>query len=124
MSEDSPKPRWGAEQRLEFVDFICFWEGEINRSDITNRFGVSAPQASTDLTAYQQAAPGNLQYDLSAKRYVTTPEFKPRFIKPNADRYLAQLTGLATEVINLEDTWLSRPPEMCVIPIPDAKSTR
>jgi predicted DNA-binding transcriptional regulator YafY len=121
MADDSPKPRWGAEQRLEFIDFICFWEGEINRSDITQRFGVSAPQASTDLTAYQQAAPGNLHYDLSAKRYVTTAEFTPRFIRPNADRYLAQLTGIATEVISLEDTWLSRPPEMSVIPMPRRK---
>jgi len=121
MAEDFPKPRWGAEQRLEFIDFICFWEGEINRSDITQRFSISAPQASTDLTTYQQAAPGNLQYDLSAKRYLATTEFKPRFIKPNADRYLAQLTALATEVISLEDTWLSCPPEMSVIPIPRRK---
>ncbi len=121
MADELPKPRWGAEQRLEFIDFICFWEGEINRSDITQRFGISAPQASTDLTAYQQAAPGNLHYDLSAKRYLATAEFKPRFIKPNADRYLAQLTALATDVISLEDTWLSRPPEMSVIPIPRRK---
>jgi hypothetical protein len=121
MADDQPKPRWGAEQRLEFIDFLCFWEGEINRSDITERFGISAPQASTDLTAYQQSAPGNLTYDLSAKRYLTTPEFKPRYIRPNADRYLAQLTALATEVISLEDTWLSRPPEMSVIPIPRRK---
>ena len=121
MADELPKPRWGAEQRLEFIDFICFWEGEINRSDITQRFGISAPQASTDLTAYQQAAPGNLRYDLSAKRYLATTEFKPRFIKPNADRYLAQLTALATDVISLEETWLSRPPEMSVIPIPRRK---
>jgi WYL domain len=121
MSEELQKPRWGAEQRLEFIDFICFWEGEINRSDITQRFGISAPQASTDLTAYQQAAPENLRYDLSAKRYIATTEFKPRFIRPNADRYLAQLTALATQVINLDDTWLSRPPEMSVIPIPRRK---
>jgi hypothetical protein len=121
MTEEQPKPRWGAEQRLEFIDFLCYWEGEINRSDITERFGISPPQASTDLTAYQQAAPGNLQYDLSAKRYFATAEFKPRFIKPNADRYLAQLTALASEVIKLDDTWLSRPPEMSVIPIPRRK---
>jgi WYL domain-containing protein len=121
MSDELQKPRWGAEQRLEFIDFICFWEGEINRSDITERFGISAPQASTDLTAYQQAAPENLRYDLSAKRYFATPEFKPKFIRPNADRYLAQLTALATQVINLDDTWLSRPPEMSVIPIPRRK---
>jgi hypothetical protein len=62
-----------------------------------------------------------LHYDLSAKRYFATAEFKPRFFKPNADRYLAQLTALATEVISLDDTWLSRPPEMSVIPIPRRK---
>ena len=62
--------RWGLEQRLEFVDFRLYWEGGINRSDITDRFGVSVPQASKDLTLYAIKAPGNLSYDKSAKRYV------------------------------------------------------
>ena len=52
--------RWGVEQRLEFIEFRLFWEGGINRGDIIEIFGVSVPQASKDLTMYQEAAPGNV----------------------------------------------------------------
>jgi hypothetical protein len=43
---DSPNTRlrWGTEQRLEFIEFRLFWEGGLNRSDITEQFGVSIPQ--------------------------------------------------------------------------------
>ena len=60
--------RRGIEQRLEFVDFRLFWEGKINRADIIDRFKISIPQASKDLTLYESLAPGNLEYDASGKR--------------------------------------------------------
>src|ERR1700753_3511166 len=89
------KIRWGAEQRLEFIEFRAFWEGGVNRSDITDRFGVSVPQASSDLAQYRQMAPQNLRYDSSAKRYVAELDFTPRFLALNADRYLSQLRASA-----------------------------
>ena len=92
---------WGVEQRLQFIEFRLFWDGVLNRSDMTERFGVSVPQASNDLTMYRELAPGNLEYDASAKRYVSTPEFKPRFLKPNPDRYLAQLKAVSDAVIDI-----------------------
>ena len=61
--------RWGVEKRLKFIEFRLFWEGGINRADIVDQFGVSVPQASKDLTLYEEKAPGNLIYDKSAKRY-------------------------------------------------------
>ena len=45
--------RWGVEKRLEFIEFRLFWEGGINRADIIERFGVSVPQASKDLSLYE-----------------------------------------------------------------------
>ena len=36
--------RWGVEKRLEFIEFRLYWEGGINRADITEQFGVSVPQ--------------------------------------------------------------------------------
>lgn len=50
--------RWGVEKRLEFIEFRLFWEGGINRADIMEQFGVSVPQASKDLSLYEQKAPG------------------------------------------------------------------
>ncbi len=61
--------RWGVEKRLEFIEFRLFWEGGINRADIMETFGVSVPQASKDLSLYEEKAPGNLAYDRSEKRY-------------------------------------------------------
>jgi hypothetical protein len=45
------------ETRLEFIEFRLFWEGVLNRADIIDYFGVSVPQASNDLSRYQELAP-------------------------------------------------------------------
>jgi hypothetical protein len=78
--------RRGVKERLEFIDFRLFWEGRINRADIMERFGISMPQASKDLSLYESIVPGNLSYDVSAKRYLASSRFTPHFIEPNARR--------------------------------------
>jgi predicted DNA-binding transcriptional regulator YafY len=120
MTNDQPSPkiRWGAEQRLEFIEFRTFWEGGVNRSEITERFGVSVPQASNDLTQYREMAPQNLVYDSSAKRYVAAPDFKPLFLSPNPDRYLSQLRAKAEGIVRLEETWFGAAPPAEAMPIP------
>ena len=77
-----------------------------NRSDITQKFGVSVPHASADLSLYRELAPSNMHYDGSRKRYLAGDDFKPIFFKPNPDRYLVQLKALADRVISLGDTWI------------------
>jgi predicted DNA-binding transcriptional regulator YafY len=118
---DTTKIRWGAEQRLEFIEFRAFWEGGVNRSDLTERFGVSVPQASNDLAQYRELVPENLHYDSSAKRYVATEAFKPRFLSPNPDRYLAQLRALAEGLVKQRETWLGAAPVAEAMPIPARK---
>ncbi len=118
MDDAGRKTRWGAEQRLEFIEFLSYWEGAINRSHITEHFGVSVPQASNDLAAYQKIAPENLHYDLSSKRYEATAKFECKLIKPDADQYLGQLTAFTTHVVDSKDTWLSDAPVADVIPVP------
>lgn len=102
---------WGVERRLEFIEFRLFWEGGINRADITKQFGVSVPQASKDLSQYQELAPGNMLYDKSEKRYFASESFEPRFLKPDADAYLAQLKSRADGVVTAAESWISSPPE-------------
>ena len=118
MDNLAAKLRWGTAQRLEFIEFRLFWDGELNRGEIVEKFGVSVPQASNDLSLYQQQAPGNLQYDASRKCYVPTLNFVPRFLTPNADRYLVQLKAIADRVIGLGDTWIVEPPDADAMPIP------
>ncbi len=90
--------RWSAEKRLEFIEYRLFWEGRINRGDLTRTFGITNPQATTDLTRYLEMAPGNMDYDRSARYYFATPHFKPVFITPNADQYLLQLRSEADSI--------------------------
>jgi hypothetical protein len=119
LSESLPKRlRWAPEQRLEFIEFRLFWDGGINRSDLMTRFGVSEPQASKDLTAYRELAPGNLEYDSSRKRYVPASPFRPLFLKPNPDRYLAQLKAISDGILSVGDTSIETIPPNGVLPIP------
>jgi predicted DNA-binding transcriptional regulator YafY len=110
--------RWGVERRLEFIEFRLYWEGGINRSDITAFFGVSVPQASKDLSQYQELAPGNMDYDKSGKRYLASGTFKPRFLRPEADTYLAQMRSIAERIVKAEETWLAHPPSFDAMPVP------
>jgi len=91
MDKQSKSLRWGAEQRLEFIEFRLYWEGGINRADLVDFFGVSVPQASNDLSQYQELAPANLEYDKSRKRYLASQDFRPLFLVPDAAKYLTQL---------------------------------
>lgn len=110
--------RWGVEKRLEFIDFRLFWEGGINRADIMDQFGISVPQASKDLSLYEERAPGNLAYDKSEKRYLASSEFKPVFLRPEADRYLAQLRSVSDNLLPSDETWLSQSPSHDAMPVP------
>lgn len=102
--------RWGVEQRLEFIEFRLFWEGSINRADIVEFFGVSVPQASKDLTLYQERAPGNMEYDTRAKRYVAAEKFVLRFLDPDPYVYLAQLRSVAEGAVPTHDSWIATLP--------------
>lgn len=62
--------------RLRFIDFLLDQYGTFNRSAIVDYFGLSVPQASMDIRAYIEVAPGNLEYDKSGKTYRRTADFR------------------------------------------------
>src|SRR6478672_9094499 len=102
---------WGVERRLEFIEFRLFWEGGVNRADLIDTFGISVPQASKDLSLYQEKAPGNVVYDKSAKRYVASEGFKPTFLDTDPDAYFSRLRSLAESSVDPADSWLAQAPE-------------
>ncbi|CAM5772387.1 WYL domain-containing protein [Bosea minatitlanensis] len=110
--------RWGVEQRLEFIEFRLFWEGHVNRGDLMEAFGVSVNQASTDLNRYIGMAPQNIHYDKSARAYVRGEEFAPQFLKPDANRYLAQLRSVADGILDRADAWIGQFPPYDAAPTP------
>lgn len=76
---DRNKLSFALAYRLRFIDFCLAEYGTINRSAICSYFALSMPQASNDLSTYQQIAPGNIEYDRQAKTYRKTREFERAF---------------------------------------------
>lgn len=58
--------------RHVFIDARLAASGKINRSDIQNGFGVSAPQASSDLTEFASLHPARMKYCNRSKAYLST----------------------------------------------------
>lgn len=121
MKKTAENQRWNVEKRLEFIDFRLFWEGQINRSDIMEQFGVSVPQASNDLSKYQEIAPKNISYDHSVKKYFSTDLFKPAFIKPDTDSYFRQLRDDMLALKSNPEPWISFRPDHDVVQMPKRK---
>lgn len=115
MSENGERRRWGVQRRLEFIDFRLFWDGRFNRSDLSATFGISAQQASADISQYETIAPANLRYDRAGKAYVRTDDFTPAFIGETIERYLLQLVAVENRWMRPEDTWFDAIPPVEVI---------
>lgn len=118
MSKNVSPRRWSIEKRLEFIDFHLYWNGQINRADIREKFGVSVPQASADLSKYGEEAPGNLSYDLSQKKYFASPNFKPVFFSPDAEGYLWQLRDDVRVIAGLDSSEIQSLPFHDIVPLP------
>lgn len=110
--------RWGQDRRLEFIDSRLYWNGRVNRSSLTEFFGISVPQASLDLTEYQKRAEHNTVYDRTEKAYVATPDFKPILVDPTSGRYLAELYALTTGTIPSDISFLGDPPTTAIVKHP------
>lgn len=102
--------KWGQQRRLEFIDFRLYWEGRINRADLTAHFGISVPQASLDLARYQELAPRNLTYERREKVYLATAEFKPALAREHSDSYLDQLLAVATGALAKDSVFIGWAP--------------
>lgn len=110
--------RWGQERRLEFIDFRLYWEGRLNRSDLTGFFRISVPQASLDLAAYQDLAPNNMMYDRTQKAYVASPTFKPVLASPHSNSFLNELLRHNTGMIERGDSFIGWLPPIASLPLP------
>ena len=110
LTEQESRVRWGVKRRLEFIDFRLFWDGRFNRKDLSETFGISAQQASSDISQYERQAPGNLSYDKHEKAYVRASGYRPVLIRDSVERYLLQLVAVEHRWMRAEETWFDRPP--------------
>lgn len=109
---------WGQERRLQFIDFRLRWEGRINRTDLTQHFGVSIPQASLDIAKYTERAPDNLIYDRSSKTYVATEQFCAFYQRSSARRYLEELLATRSGVVEPSSSFIGSAPPVDWAPSP------
>ena len=114
-------PKWGQERRLEFIDFRLFWDGRLNRADLANFFSISIPQASIDISLYQERAPGNIIYDRQEKAYLASDSFVPVVTSADAYSFLNQIRQVEGQMLPRESTFLGWYPPSGVVGHPTRK---
>lgn len=62
---------WFVEQRQLWITEMIYVYGYINREHLERKFGISTPQASSDLRMYMKANEKVIAYNNSTKRYET-----------------------------------------------------
>lgn len=82
---------------LEFIDYRLRWDGHINRSNLTDFFGISIPQASLDITEYTKLAPNNLEYDTRGRVYRATHSYQSIYESSSLEHYLENLMRIITQ---------------------------
>lgn len=112
----APERRWSVKKRLEFLESQLFWDGRFNRNSLIDHFGVSAPQATQDIKRYGVIAPDSMFYETKKWAFVPTACFVPRFFRPSAARFLAQLRALKDEVIGRDDIPVMDLPSYDIVP--------
>lgn len=117
----APSLRWSVERRLAFIEERLFWVGEVNRSDLMRRYGVSLGQASADIARYLARTPDGVGYDKKAKRYVADVGFKPVLAAPDAARFLSELRLVEAGLLPVEDTLLGAAPPFDATPVPERR---
>ena len=117
-SQPKPSPRWGQDRRLAFIDFRLRWDGRLNRSDLTDFFGISVPQASLDIARYTELAPQNLIYDRRSRVYQATADFQPLYTATHPQQYLNELLASVTGVLEPEASFIGWQPPVGNVPHP------
>ena len=109
---------WSVERRYEFMEFRVYWQGNINRSDLMEAFGISVQQASKDFANYIEGRKSNLTYDKSLRTYLRGKNFKPRYFQPDAAEYFAQLQAVEQGLVPEAQSWISFFPGYAATPVP------
>ena len=61
--------RFSTAFRLVWIDAVLQRGDRLRRADLVEAFGISVPQASSDLATYRRLFPGAARYDSSKKGY-------------------------------------------------------
>ena len=95
-------------QRLNYLEFRAFFTGQISRSDLVQRFGISEAAATRDLAIYRDQAPANLEFDTSTKLYRISKAFASYYLRDiEAGRLLSALvSGVGNDFGTLPEAFI------------------
>jgi len=71
--------KFATRQRLQFIEIMAYYSGNISRSTLARAYGISDPAATKDLKLYNDLAPGNLEYNPSLFSFVPSANFDEVF---------------------------------------------
>jgi len=108
-------------RRFEFIDFQLQWAGTIGRKVLQDQFEISPQQATNDLTAYLDLAPGNMSYDPRRRSYVAGPRFKSKFSNGASSGYLLHLEMLHQGYRTADEVWPASIPEFDAVAVASRK---
>lgn len=103
---------------MEFIEFRLLWDGKINRGEVAEYFDISIQQASLDFAQYMVLAEDNMEYDRREKVYRATQSFSPRFIAPDTQTYLNELSGLASGTVSPALSFIGARPPCDIVTLP------
>ncbi|WP_257010836.1 MULTISPECIES: helix-turn-helix transcriptional regulator [Burkholderia cepacia complex] len=73
------------EERLKFIDFRLMFLGDVSRQDLTDRFGISEPVATRDLTEYRERCSTCMEYSHAQRAYLASSNFQPLYEHESAE---------------------------------------
>ena len=71
--------KFATRQRLQFIEIMAYYSGNISRSMLARAYGISDPAATKDLKLYNDLAPNNLEYNPSLFSFVPSATFDEVF---------------------------------------------
>lgn len=86
-------------QRFSFFEAKLLWEGNVNRQDVCDQFGVTANHFTREVREYKKHCNMNLEYDISKRTYKMRKSFQPVFTKSDPASYLELLKLYSTNSI-------------------------
>lgn len=101
MGNKTNTDNWGARERLLYLERLAYWRGWVRRGDLSEKFGISIPQASADIAEYLKRNVPALRYDLREKRYVANPGMTPVFERGGLDEAVQLLISGGANVAHV-----------------------
>ncbi|MEL0630124.1 hypothetical protein [Psychromonas aquatilis] len=87
-------------ERFDYIQYIGWWEGQINASHLMRHFQLTRDSASAILKKYDYKYPHHFQYDQSLKARVITQDFLPAKKIQNFSKYLELIKNSRCEVVS------------------------